>query len=115
MLSVGFEPAIPAVKQLQACLGPHSCWDQLVFDFRAKCLPYYGLRLCILYIQVNCTLLVGACTSLEVLLCEYHLALLCVLLTNNKVNFCFMWDVTLCKLTSNITELSQWYECGLCL
>jgi len=73
------------------------------------------LRLCILYIKMNCTLLVGACTSLEVLLCEYHLALLCVLLTNNKVIFCFMWDVTLSKLTSNITELSQWYECGLCL
>ena len=114
MLSVGLEPAIPAVKQLQACLRPHGHWDQLVFDCTAKCLLYCRLRLCILYIQINCTLLVGACTSLEVLLCEYHLALLCVLLTNNKVNFCFMWDVTLSKLTCNITELSQWHECGLC-
>jgi hypothetical protein len=42
-----------------------------------------------------------------VLLCEYHLALLCMLLTNNNVNFCFVWDATLSKLTYNITELSQ--------
>jgi hypothetical protein len=97
------------------CHRPHGHWVQLVFGCRAKCLLYCRLRLCILYIQMNCMLLVGACTILEVLLYEYHLALLCVLLTNNKVNFCIMWDVTLCKLTSNITELSQWHECGLCL
>lgn len=38
MVSVGFEPAIPTVKQLQACLRSHGQWDQLGFDRRAKCL-----------------------------------------------------------------------------
>lgn len=103
---IGIQTCNPSSQAAASlCHRLHDHWVQLVFGWREKCLLYCRLRLCILYIQVNCTLLVGACTSLEVLLCEYHLALLCVLLTNNKVNFCIMWDVTLSKLTCNITEL----------
>jgi hypothetical protein len=101
-------------NQASACLHlrPHGHWDWHVFSFREKFLLYCRLRLCILYIKMNCTLLVCACTSLEVLLHEYHLALVCVLLTNNEVNLSLIWDVKLSKLTSNIIELSQWHEGG---